>query len=498
MSLRIHNTLSGRKEEFKPLHPGEVRMYVCGVTVYDECHLGHARAYVSFDIIRRYLEFCGYKVSYVRNVTDVDDKIIDKAHKEGCPVGAIAQRYYEDFRRQMELLGLVVPDKEPCATEHIPEMIDLIRRLVDKGVAYPAGGDVYFDIGKFPAYGQLSRRGQDQMLAGARVEVNDQKHSPLDFVLWKSAKPGEPSWESPWGIGRPGWHIECSAMSMKYLGETFDLHGGGQDLIFPHHENEIAQSSAATDKPLARFWVHNGFVMVHSEKMSKSLGNIFSLARLFELVVPSAVRLYLLGKHYRSPLDFQLEEVQETKKMLSKIDNTLGMAQSALAKAGVRWEAPAVRTRAHWKDSSTIMDFCEAMDDDFNTSRAMALVHELLGQIHVRIRHIEEGDRTQIAELARLLTEGIVMMGVLGVPYRPFVMEEIRQGRELSTEEEQKLLGFADLSEDQILSLIQARNWARKSKDFQRADRIRQSLAGKGIILRDDQSGATTWVRSNG
>lgn len=482
MALKIHNTLTGNKETFQPQRPGEAGMYVCGVTVYDECHLGHARAYVSFDVIKRYLEFSGYRVRYVRNVTDVDDKIIDKAAKEGRGVQDVAEQYYKEFAAQMKALQLQEPHIEPRATQHIPEMQDLIRKLIAKGVAYQAGGDVYFEVGKFPSYGGLSRRTLDEMVAGARVEVNEQKRNPLDFVLWKAAKPGEPFWESPWGNGRPGWHIECSAMSMKYLGETFDLHGGGQDLIFPHHENEIAQSSAATGKPLARCWVHNGFVMFKSHKMSKSLGNVFTLSKLFAQFPAPVVKFFLLTKHYRSPVDFALPELEEAKKNLEKIDNTLGMVRQRLDASGISC-APG---------SAVPAEFREAMDDDFNTPRALAVVHEVLGKLHTQLREGADGKA-----LGGCLGELVVMLDVLGVPYRAFVLDKVSKEKQLSPQEEEALLAKDSPAEADIVSLIEARNFARKTKDFARADRVRKGLAAKGIILRDEPGGATTWVKAS-
>ncbi len=483
MTLRIHNTWSGQKEDFVPLRAGEVGMYVCGVTVYDECHLGHGRAYVAFDVIARYLAFCGYRVNYVRNVTDVDDKIIEKARKEGVGVGEISQRYYEEFKTQMKALGLRDPDKEPRAMDHIAEMISLIGRLVEKGVAYAVGADVFFDVGKYPGYGGLSKRNADDLMAGARVEVDARKKSPLDFSLWKSVKPGEPFWESPWGNGRPGWHVECSAMSMKYLGETFDLHCGGQDLIFPHHENEIAQSGAVTGKPLARYWVHNGFVMFKSHKMSKSLGNVSTLAILFKQFGADAIKYFLLSRHYRSPVDFDALEMEEAKKILDKINNTLGLAQARLQEGDLGGfpQGP---------ESRTIAAFREAMDDDFNTPRAIALMHELLGEIHAQLK-----SNGNTGALKRLVSELIVILDVLGVPYHALALAKVQSQKAMTPQEEASLLAKETLGDGDIVALIGARNAARDAKDFACADRIRNGLAQKGIVLRDEK-GATTWVKA--
>ncbi len=304
MGLRIFNSLTRRKEEFTPLTPGEARMYVCGVTVYDISHIGHARSALVFDVIRRYLRFKGYRVQFVKNFTDVDDKIINRAAQEGVSSREISERYIAEYRADMASLGVLPGDVEPKATEHIPQMIALIERLIAKGLAYVMHGDVYFEVRRFPTYGRLSGKNLEELLAGARVEVDDRKRDPRDFALWKSAKPGEPSWPSPWGAGRPGWHIECSAMSMQYLGESFDIHGGGEDLIFPHHECEIAQAQGASGKPFVRYWIHNGFVNFGDEKMSKSLGNTLTIKDLVARYDPEAMRLYLLGTHYRHPLEF--------------------------------------------------------------------------------------------------------------------------------------------------------------------------------------------------
>ncbi len=492
MSLHIFNTLTSKKEHFEPLVPGKAGMYVCGVTVYDECHLGHARAYVSFDIMQRYLKFCGYDVTYVRNVTDVDDKIIQKAQQEGRPAEEITARYYEEFRGQMKALGMEDPACEPRATKHLDEMKQLVADLLAKGVAYRAGGDIFFEVAKFPAYGRLSRRPLEEMEAGARVEVNANKKSPLDFVLWKAAKPGEPSWESPWGPGRPGWHLECSAMSMKYLGETFDVHGGGQDLIFPHHENEIAQSGASTGEPLARYWVHNGFVMFKSHKMSKSLGNVFTLARLFEIASPDTVKMFLLGKHYRSPVDFDPAELEESKKTLEKIENTLGMARKKLAEAGAKPLPVAKPSRGDWEGDAMMEDFCAAMDDDFNTPRAMAVLHALTAKINAGApKSAPEAGALQ-KDVSRLET----MMLVLGVPHKPFVLQSVTGDAALSLQQEQALLAKATLQDQDILMLVEARNHARRGKDFARSDRLRDALKARGIELRDEGKGSTTWVRA--
>ncbi|MGB7630580.1 MAG: cysteine--tRNA ligase, partial [Candidatus Deferrimicrobium sp.] len=313
MTLSVFNTMGNRKEPFVPLVPGKVRMYVCGVTVYDLCHIGHARANVAFDIIVRYLRYAGYDVTYIRNFTDIDDKIIRRAAQEGSDYLAVSTKYIRAFHEDFDRLGLLRPDVEPKATEHLPEIVALVARLVREGQAYEVGGDVYYSVKGFPGYGKLSGKNVEDLRVGARVDVDERKNDPLDFALWKASKPGEPAWESPWGPGRPGWHIECSAMSMKHLGETFDIHGGGKDLVFPHHENEIAQSEAATGKPFARYWLHNGFVNINNEKMSKSLGNFFTLRDVLAQVKPEVLRFFLASSHYRSPIDYSDQSLIEAK-----------------------------------------------------------------------------------------------------------------------------------------------------------------------------------------
>ena len=313
MPLHIYNTLTKRKEAFKPIVDGEVRMYVCGVTVYDLCHIGHARAAIIFDVVYRYLKYLEYKVTYVRNFTDVDDKIIKRANNEKVSSEEIAERYIKEFYTDMNALGVEIPDCEPKATVHIPEMIEMIKKLIEKGYAYQANGDVFYSVRKFTEYGRLSGKNMDELLSGARVEIDEKKKDPLDFALWKASKPGEPWWESPWGKGRPGWHIECSAMGQKYLGEYFDIHGGGKDLVFPHHENEIAQSHAATGHPPVKYWIHNGFVNINKEKMSKSLGNFFTIKDVLKKFNPEVIRFFLLSSHYRSPIDFSDQNLNEAK-----------------------------------------------------------------------------------------------------------------------------------------------------------------------------------------
>src|SRR5881296_1342701 len=356
------------KEELVPLTPGEIRMYSCGVTVYDLSHVGHAKMMIVFDVIARYLKAAGYRVTFVRNFTDIEDKIIRRANEEGVPAREISERYIAAFREDIAALGVEAPDAEPKATDHVAEMVALIERLVAGGYAYVVDGDVYFEVRRFPAYGRLSGKNLDELLAGARVEVDERKRDPRDFALWKSSKPGEPAWPSPWGPGRPGWHIECSAMAMKYLGESFDIHGGGEDLIFPHHECEIAQSEADTGRPLARYWLHNGMVTFRAEKMSKSLGNILSIREFVKRHDPDAFRLFVLGTHYRHPMDFAEERVRDSARALERLTRLVHDARAlGSGTSGALPEAlGGVRAR-----------FEAAMDDDFNTPQALGVLFDL-------------------------------------------------------------------------------------------------------------------------
>ncbi|HEX9284545.1 MAG TPA: cysteine--tRNA ligase, partial [Nitrospirales bacterium] len=380
--LKVFNTLTGQKEIFEPLKPKRVGMYACGVTVYDYSHLGHARSALVFDVIRKYLQYGGYAVQYVRNFTDVDDKIINRASEEEKTSEEIAEKYLLAYQEDMKRLGVAPADVEPKATEHIPDIITMIQTLIAKGHAYRLNGDVYYEVKTYPAYGRLSKRKAEDLLAGARVEVDERKRNPMDFALWKAAKAGEPAWPSPWGPGRPGWHIECSAMSIRHLGETFDIHGGGQDLIFPHHENEIAQSCTATGKEFARYWIHNGFVQINQEKMSKSLGNFFTVKEIFgkwlnrENVIAEALRYFLLATHYRSPLDFSDQSLQEAKRALDSIyelfqrfkesSNSEGVGDTTLCAAVERLREV----------------FLQSMDDDFDTSSAIAAFQDLRGELN--------------------------------------------------------------------------------------------------------------------
>ena len=443
-------------------------MYVCGTTPYDHCHLGHARCYVVFDVIRKYLEYKGYEVIYVQNFTDVDDKIINRAKQLGSNVEDVAEKYISEYFAVMGKLNIKEANFYPKTTEHIQEMIKLVEKLIKKGYAYVIDGDVYFEIAKFDGYGKLSHRSREEMRAGARIEVDKRKRNPLDFALWKSAKPGEPYWESPWGKGRPGWHIECSAMSMERLGATFDIHGGGQDLIFPHHENEIAQSEAATGKPFADYWLHNGFVTVNQEKMSKSLGNFFTLQEIYEKYSPDVVRFFLISQYYRSHIDFSDDKLEEARKSLERFHNTLENIEFLLKglKAGKKSSPPK-------KENSSILQakekFTKAMDDDFNTTRALGYVFDLISKANKKISEKS--------------------------PDLPFLLGADRALRSMGS-----LLGFlkekaikkTGIDEFQIEKLIDQRDVARERKDWKKADKIRSDLEKIGIILEDTPAG-TRW-----
>ncbi len=487
--LKLTNTLSGTKEAFETLVPKTVRMYVCGVTVYDDCHIGHARSALIFDVLRRYLEFSGYAVTYVRNFTDVDDKIIARAERDGVPWDRLASTYIDAYRRDMARLGVRPADVEPKATEHMAEMLDLVRRLEARGIAYRAGGDVFYAVEGFKEYGKLSHRTIDQLMtelkAGARVEVDARKRNPIDFVLWKASKPGEPSWESAWGTGRPGWHLECSAMSMKHLGESFDIHGGGQDLIFPHHENEIAQSEAATGRTFARYWIHNGFVTINREKMSKSLDNFFTIREIFdqspypEPVTGEALRALLLGTHYRSPLDFSDQAITAAK---ASCDNIYALLQKLSEITNLKSES-SDRASKRLKD---ILDafpdkFREAMDDDFNTARALAEFQQLRSAVNTRI---EGGlSASEVAAVLRAFQEFGAVLGMFQLPPGTWTYARGEWGIGPRT--------APTLSDKGIHRLVTEREEARKGRDWKRSDEIRKTLADQGILLEDRPDGST-------
>jgi cysteinyl-tRNA synthetase len=487
MPLRVYNTLSGKKEEFQPLVPGKVGMYVCGVTVYDYCHIGHARANIVFDIVYRYLLYSGYEVNYVRNYTDVDDKIIARANERGICSQDLAEEFIRAFDEDMLALGLRKPTHEPKATEHIAQIIALAEDLIDKGMAYESAGDVYYSVETFPSYLKLSKRTMEEMQAGARIAPGEQKRNPMDFALWKAAKPGEPSWPSPWGAGRPGWHIECSAMSSTLLGPTFDIHGGGRDLIFPHHENEIAQSEGVSGKPFVKYWLHNGFVNVNQEKMSKSLGNFFTIRDILKSYDAEVVRFFILTAHYRSPIDFSDQNLEESRTGLTRFYESLAHLDKALAKADAGAELGTVpESLAEPVERLTQLEerFRSAMDDDFNTALAIGHMFDVVRAIN-RILAEENtlNGQTQVV-LAKgrddLLRLGDVL-GLFGSAPEAWLTRSAREG-----------LDASGLSAAEIEALIVARREARASRDFSRADQIRDELAAKGVQLLDGPEG-TTW-----
>jgi len=471
MAPRVFNTLTRGKEDLAPLHAGLVRMYVCGVTVYDLSHIGHGRSAIVFDVMRRYLKHRGHAVKFIKNFTDIDDKIILKANQEGVSAQEISERYIEAYRTDMASLGVAPADIEPKATEHVPQMIALIERLIAKGVAYPVEGDVYFEVRRFPGYGKLSGKNLEELQAGARVEVDERKRDPMDFALWKATKPGEPSWKSPWGQGRPGWHIECSAMAMQYLGEVLDVHGGGEDLIFPHHENEIAQSEAATGKPFARYWLHNGFVNLAAEKMSKSLGNTLTIKDLVRRHDPEALRLYLLGTHYRHPLEFGDERIVEAGRALARLQSLKDEADRIASRGtpapgpdhGLFDEIAAHRAR-----------FEAAMDDDFNTPQALGVLFDLARVLHAARDQVAQGTAGAGAFLLGV-GELVMLARVLGL------LEGAR--KEAAVDPQLKA---------RIESLVYLRQEARRQRDFGEADRLRDELARLGVIIEDTRDG-TTW-----
>jgi cysteinyl-tRNA synthetase len=457
--LTIYNTLTRKKEHFRPISPPRVGMYVCGMTVYDYCHLGHARFMIAFDIVQRWLRASGYEVTYVRNITDIDDKIIRRAAERGEPVEQLTDRFIRATQEDARALGVQDPDHEPRATQYVDDMQAMIDRLVKRGLAYQArDGDVNFSVRKFPGYGKLSGKSLEDLRAGERVEVGEAKQDPLDFVLWKRAKEGEPFWQSPWGTGRPGWHIECSAMSTRLLGEHFDIHGGGQDLQFPHHENEIAQSEGATGKPFVNVWVHNGFVRVDDEKMSKSLGNFFTVREILKRYDPEVVRFFIARAQYRSPINYTDQNLEDARHALARLYTALK-------------GAPAVPAQPDWSEGHG-RRFREAMDDDFNTPEAVAVLFELANEVN----------RTSSPALARQLR---ALGGILGL---------LERDSEAFLRAAPGAAG-GGLTDSQIEALIRERREARAAKDFKRADQIRVELLAKGIAL-EDGPGGTTWRRA--
>ncbi len=480
MPISLYNTAHRRKEVFEPLREGHVGMYVCGVTVYDLCHIGHARSAIVFDVLARYLRARGYEVTYVRNFTDVDDKIIERACRLEKEPSEVAREFICAFDEDMTRLGVDKADHEPKATEHIEGMIDMIRTLMEKGFAYESGGDVFFSVEAFPEYGGLSGRKLEDMRAGSRIAVDEKKRHPMDFVLWKAAKPDEPRWESPWGPGRPGWHMECSVMSNRYLGPTFDIHGGGKDLLFPHHENERAQSMAANGVPFARYWVHNGFVTVEAEKMSKSLGNFLTIRDALKTYHPEVLRLFLLSKNYRSPLDFSREGVRDVQAGLVRIYRTLQRLEERIGQpAGERLEGPGFL--AGDPEDPFLAQFVAVMDDDLNTAGAIGLIFEKVKDLNRRMDESAGRDGEPDQDLAVERDHLLAVARVLGVLHRhPSVfLEEVSRPAE-------------NLDAAEIERMIAERTEARGRKDWKRSDEIRDDLRKRGVIL-EDGPGGTSW-----
>ncbi len=452
--LKIYNSLTRKKEIFVSIEERKVKMYVCGMTVYDYCHLGHGRVMVVFDMIRRWLEVLGYTVTYVQNVTDIDDKIIKRAKDDGLTCAELAEKFIKEMRLDITRLGVRPPDHEPRATDCVEDMLRLIKILVEKDIAYPSSdGDVYFSVSKFKRYGELSGKTLSELWAGQRVAVNDKKHDPLDFVLWKKSKLGEPTWESPWGPGRPGWHIECSAMSKKYLGEHFDIHGGGEDLQFPHHENEVAQSESANNSKFVNYWIHNGFVRVGDEKMSKSLNNFFTIRELMKTYDPEVLRFFILRAHYRSPLNYSEGHIEDARQSLGRLYSAVKL--SSLRSTEVDWNCPYAKR------------FRSAMSDDFNTPDAIASLFALTAEVN----------KSKSKSMADQLKALAITLGLLTRSSQDFF-----QSTEMSRE----------ISADIINTKITERNNARKAKDFKRADKIRDDLWEKGVEL-EDAAEETKW-----
>jgi cysteinyl-tRNA synthetase len=481
--MRLYNTLKRHKEAFTPANDKDVNMYVCGITAYDLCHIGHARSSVVFDVLYRYLKHEGYNVNFIRNFTDIDDKIIKRAHEVGKEAGEIAEKFIGEFYVDMDRLNIERPTVEPKCTEHIPEMIDLTRRLIDKGHAYATlSGDVYFKVRSFKGYGKLSGRNIDELESGARIKPGEEKQDPLDFALWKAAKPGEPFWESPWGKGRPGWHLECSAMSEKYSPLPLDIHGGGQDLSFPHHENEVAQSEAATGKPFANYWVHNGFVQINSEKMSKSLGNFFTIRDILDKFLPETLRYFLLTMHYRSPLDFSFDALEEAEKGVKRIYSALNQIDVELAKE--KWKKSPFPEELTTELDEIEKHFAETMADDLNTAGAMGHIFSairLAGRVaEDKNLRKSEGGRDLFARIKADMADWATILGIFEREPAEFLLE-LRDNR----------AARAGIDPAKVAELLDARAQARKDKDFEKSDAIRDELAAMQVEVHDTPQGAT-------
>ena len=467
MALSVYNDLTRTKEKFVPLEEGKVRFYVCGPTVYNFFHIGNARPFVLFDVFRRYLESLGYEVTFVQNFTDIDDKMIRRANEEGTTVSELAERFIAEYYRDADALGIHRATVNPRATQEMPAIIDVIKRLIEKGHAYEIDGDVYFSVESFKDYGRLSKQSVDELMSGARVEVDERKREPLDFALWKGAKPGEPFWESPWGKGRPGWHIECSAMSNKYLGSTIDIHGGGSDLIFPHHENEIAQSECANDAHFVRYWLHNAYLLIDKEKMSKSLGNFLTVRDVRQRVSPLVLRFFLMSVHYRSPLNFSAEGLEHAKGAVERLNNCCTDLIFALENRSAGEKDEALRSALKENEEG----FTASMDDDFNTAGAFGFIFENVRAVNVHLSEHEAVDREGLEAAKAFFDKTNDILG--------YLMKEEKEGGE-----------DADIDE-----LVAERSAARKAKNFKRSDEIRDTLAAKGIIIEDTPQGPR-WKRT--
>lgn len=483
-AIQIYNTLTRRKEEFVPREPDRVAMYVCGPTTYNFIHLGNARPLVVFDTVRRYFRHKGYKVNYIQNFTDIDDKIINRAREEGEDPIRLAKKYVDEYYHDADALNVLRADVHPKVSEHLKEIVDMVKALVDNGFAYVVDGDVYYDISSFAEYGKLSGRSLEDMQAGARVEVDQRKRHPMDFALWKAAKPGEPAWDSPWGRGRPGWHIECSAMSLKYLGTNFDIHGGGFDLVFPHHENEIAQSEAATGQPFVRYWMHNGFITINQEKMSKSLGNFFLVREILDKFQPNVVRFFLLSTHYRSPLDFDDEKLASAGRGLERIKNCIRLLEEALNR-NPREESAAGDEKLLEQLNNRLGQFGAAMDDDFNTALAIGILFDAVGDINSYLHRPEQGSRPS----RQVLNKSMELLGVFNQ-----VLGLFKTGPDGRIKLEEETVAESGLVDGLVEMIIKMRQEARASKDYASADRIRDELKNLGIILEDTPRGVR-WKR---
>lgn len=471
MPLSLYNDLTHQKEIFTPLEKGKVRFYVCGPTVYDYIHVGNARPFILFDILRRHMEDMGYEVVYVQNFTDIDDKMINKARDLGISVDELAERFITAYFEDADALGIRRATMHPRATHYIPQIIKLVERLIERGHAYVVDGDVYFDVLSFPEYGRLSKQSLEELLSGARVEIDPKKRHPLDFALWKAQKPGEPAWDSPWGMGRPGWHIECSAMAIDILGETIDIHAGGSDLLFPHHENEIAQAEAATGKAFVRYWIHNGYLLIEEEKMSKSLGNIVSVREAMRLYSPLAIRLFMLSAHYRSPLSFSGEALNHAVSAAGRLQNGWKELSFALQHRPRKKERDDVLRETI---EATEARYEEELNDDFNTAGALGAAFDCVRAVNSYLAQHEEVDEESLMEAERFLARVDRVMGIIGI---------------------ERLADIDDLMTSEIERLISEREKARKAKDFKKADAIREELAKKGIILEDTPHG-TRWSKA--